>query len=67
MQKNPLRLTLIMSLKYTALLALDLEQKTKKQKMGEGRHRRCKLGLQVTVSEWEKIQKVKRSFVESGI
>ena len=56
-----------MSLKYTALLALDLEQKTKKQKMGEGRHRRCKLGLQVTVSEWEKIQKVKRSFVESGI
>jgi len=63
-QKN-VKLTLIMSLKHKALLALDL--KPKKQKMGEGRDRSCKFGLQVTVSEWKKIQKVKRSFVESGI
>ena len=41
--------------------------KAKKQKMGEGRDRSCKFGLQVTVSEWIKIQKVKRGFVESGI
>ena len=59
-------LTLIMFLKYTALLALDLKPKKKKKKE-EGRDRSCKFGLQVTVSEWEKIQKVKRSFVESGI
>ena len=63
-QKN-VKLTLIMSLKQKALLALDL--KPKKQKTGEGRDRSCKFGLQVTVSEWKKLQKVKRSFVESGI
>ena len=60
-----MKLTLIMSLKHKALLALDL--KPKKQKMGEGRDRSCKFRLQVTVSEWKKIQKIKRSFVESGI
>ena len=34
--------------------------------MGEGRGGGRKSGLQATVSEWRKIQKVKRSFVESG-
>ena len=35
--------------------------------MGEGRGGGSKSGLQATVSEWRKIQKVKRSFVESGM